>query len=43
VSPRLKWAGVSIRLGRMEAGQIAAWRLYQGAGSWKAERVDAAA
>jgi alpha-mannosidase len=37
VTPRLKWMGQTLKLGKVTGGKIAAWRLSQREGTWQAE------
>ena len=39
VTPRLKWLGQTVKLGKLEGGKIAAWRLIRREQTWQAEPV----
>jgi alpha-mannosidase len=39
VTPRLKWMGQTLKLGKVEGGKIAAWRLVWREETWQAEPV----
>ena len=39
VTPRLKWMGQTLKLGKVEGGKIAAWRLVRREETWQAEPV----
>jgi alpha-mannosidase len=39
VTPRLKWMGQTLKLGKVEGGRIAAWRLVRREETWQAEPI----
>lgn len=39
ITPRLKWMGQAVKLDKVDAGKIAAWRLYKAQAGWMAKRL----